>query len=157
MMQEEQLLQVVCCTKIINAGEDEAKYMIIVKQIAKKVSPIDIEEGMRVSVDRTKYAIQIPLPPKLGLTVSLMTVKTSLMLRANDALEKLREVVELPLLHQESFVNLGIDPSKGVLLYGSPGTGKTLSARVVAKRTSACFIRAIGSELVQNMWLNVRE
>lgn len=37
---------------------------------------------------------------------------------AKDALEKLREVVELPLLHPERFVNLGIDPPKGVLLYG---------------------------------------
>lgn len=68
---------------------------------------------------------------------------------AKDALEKLREVVELPLLHPEKFINLGIDPPKGVLLYGPPGTGKTLSARAVANRTDACFIRVIGSELVQ--------
>ena len=118
---------------------------------------------------------------------------------ARDALEKLREVVELPLLHPERFVTLGIDPPKvrpaaqrraargarggalprltpshthhrppfatrarllslpplpppppqGVLLYGPPGTGKTLSARAVANRTDACFIRVIGSELIQ--------
>jgi ATP-dependent Zn protease len=66
-----------------------------------------------------------------------------------EALEKLREVVELPLLHPEKFVALGIDPPKGILLYGPPGTGKTLSARAVANRTDACFIRVIGSELVQ--------
>jgi len=53
------------CTKIINPGQDDAKYVINVKQIAKfvvglgdKVSPTDIEEGMRVGVDRTKYSIQ---------------------------------------------------------------------------------------------------
>jgi len=46
-------------------------------------------------------------------------------------------------------VNLGIDPPKGVLLFGPPGTGKTLCARAVANRTDACFIRVIGSELVQ--------
>jgi len=68
---------------------------------------------------------------------------------ASDALEKLKEVVEMPLLYPERFESLGIDPPKGVLLYGPPGTGKTLSARAVANRTDACFIRVIGSELVQ--------
>lgn len=46
-------------------------------------------------------------------------------------------------------MKLGIDPPKGVLCYGPPGTGKTLLARAVANRTDACFIRVIGSELVQ--------
>ena len=44
---------------------------------------------------------------------------------------------------------MGIEPPKGVLLFGPPGTGKTLCARAVANRTDACFIRVIGSELVQ--------
>merc|ERR1712048_2431 len=66
-----------------------------------------------------------------------------------EQIEKLREVVETPLLHPERFVNLGIEPPKGVLLYGPPGTGKTLCARAVANRTDVCFIRVIGSELVQ--------
>ena len=163
-IQEEQPLQVARCTKIIDesgTGED-CKYVITVKQIAKfvvglgeKVAPTDIEEGMRVGVDRTKYAIQIPLPPKIDPTVSLMTVEDKPDVTyddvggAKDSLEKLREVVELPLLHPERFLTLGIDPPKGVLLYGPPGTGKTLSARAVANRTDACFIRVIGSELVQ--------
>lgn len=46
-------------------------------------------------------------------------------------------------------MKLGIDPPKGVLLFGPPGTGKTLCARAVANRTDATFIRVIGSELVQ--------
>lgn len=138
------------------------KYVINVKQIAKfvvglgeKVAPTDIEEGMRVGVDRSKYSIQIPLPPKIDPTVSLMTVEDKPDVTyddvggAKDALERLREVLELPLLHPERFVALGIDPPKGVLLYGPPGTGKTLTARAVANRTDACFIRVIGSELVQ--------
>ena len=66
-----------------------------------------------------------------------------------EQIEKIREVVEMPLLHPERFVQLGIDPPKGVLLYGPPGTGKTLTARAVANRTDACFIRILGSELVQ--------
>merc|ERR1712159_479564 len=98
---------------------------------------------------------QIPLPPKIDPSVSLMTVEDKPDVTyddvggAKDSLEKLREVVELPLLHPERFVKLGIDPPKGVLLYGPPGTGKTLCARAVANRTDACFIRVIGSELVQ--------
>merc|ERR1712137_15752 len=68
---------------------------------------------------------------------------------AKEQLEKLREVVEMPLLQPERFVSLGIDPPKGVLLWGPPGTGKTLTARAVANRTDACFICVIGSELVQ--------
>jgi 26S proteasome regulatory subunit T1 len=138
------------------------KYVINVKQIAKfvvglgeKVAPTDIEEGMRVGVDRSKYSIQIPLPPKIDPTVSLMTVEDKPDVTyddvggAKDAMEKLREVLETPLLHPERFVTLGIDPPKGILLFGPPGTGKTLSARAVANRTDACFIRVIGSELVQ--------
>ena len=161
-MQEQQPLQVARCTKIINADSDEPQYVINVKQIAKfvvglgdRVAPTDIEEGMRVGVDRTKYQIQIPLPPKIDPTVTMMTVEEKPDITYNDVggckeqLKKLREVVELPLLHPERFVNLGIDPPKGVLLYGPPGTGKTLSARAVANRTDACFIRVIGSELVQ--------
>uniref|UniRef100_A0A7S2PIH2 AAA+ ATPase domain-containing protein n=1 Tax=Leptocylindrus danicus TaxID=163516 RepID=A0A7S2PIH2_9STRA len=177
MMSEEQPLQVARCTKIVRAetnGDSNAnpagasnadaddKYIINVKQIAKfvvglgeKLAPTDVEEGMRVGVDRTKYSIQIPLPPRIDPTVSLMTVEDKPDVTyddvggAKDSIEKLREVVETPLLYPERFVTLGIDPPKGVLLYGPPGTGKTLSARAVANRTDACFIRVIGSELVQ--------
>ena len=66
----------------MNAGQEDQKYCINIKQIAKfvvglgeKVSPTDIDEGMRVGVDRVKYAIQIPLPPKIDPTVSLMEVE----------------------------------------------------------------------------------
>jgi len=110
---------------------------------------------MRVGVDRTKYQIHIPLPPKIDPSVTMMTVEEkpdvtySDVGGCKDAIEKLREVVEIPLLSPEKFVNLGIDPPKGVLMYGPPGTGKTLCARAVANRTDACFIRVIGSELVQ--------
>ncbi|SBT80642.1 hypothetical protein PMLGA01_140013600 [Plasmodium malariae] len=82
MLNEEQPLQVARCTKIINADTDQTKYIINVKQIAKfvvglgdKVAPSDIEEGMRVGVDRTKYKIQILLPPKIDPTVTMMTVE----------------------------------------------------------------------------------
>ncbi|OMJ70553.1 hypothetical protein SteCoe_31456 [Stentor coeruleus] len=162
MMQMEHPLQVARCTKIINPRTDDAKYMISIKQMAKfvvglgeKVAATDIEEGMRVGVDRNKYFIQIPLPPKIDPTVTMMTLEEKPDVTYNDLggckeqIERLREVVEMPMLHPEKFINLGIDPPKGVLLYGPPGTGKTLAARAVANRTDACFIRVIGSELVQ--------
>lgn len=164
LQQENPPLQVARCTKIIQADEEggESKYMINVKQIAKfvvaldeKLSPTDIEEGMRVGVDRSKYSIKIPLPPRIDPSVTMMTVEDKPNVTyddvggAKEALNKLREVVELPLLHPERFVQLGIDPPKGVLLYGPPGTGKTLSARACANGTDATFIRVIGSELVQ--------
>lgn len=138
------------------------KYVINVKQHAKyvvglgdRVSPTDVEEGMRVGVDRTTYKIQIPLPPKIDPSVTMMQVEEKPDVTydsvggCKEQIEKLREVVEKPLLEPERFVELGIDPPKGVLLYGPPGTGKTLCARAVANRTDATFIRVIGSELVQ--------
>eukprot|EP01128_Nolandella_sp_AFSM9_P005882 TRINITY_DN2934_c0_g1_i1.p1 TRINITY_DN2934_c0_g1~~TRINITY_DN2934_c0_g1_i1.p1 ORF type:complete len:449 (+),score=128.43 TRINITY_DN2934_c0_g1_i1:42-1349(+) len=162
VLQEAQPLQVARCTKIIDAGTEDAKYIINVKQIAKfvvglgqKVAATDVEEGMRVGVDRSKYQIQIPLPPKIDPTVSLMQVEEAPNVTYDsigglvEELEQLKEVVEIPLLHPERFLALKIDPPKGVLLYGPPGTGKTLTARAVARRTSATFIRVIGSELVQ--------
>jgi 26S proteasome regulatory subunit T1 len=161
-MQEDQPLQVARCTKIIDKGSEDAKYIINVKQIAKfvvaladKVSPTDIEEGMRVGVDKNKYQIQLSLRPKIDPTVTLMQVEEKPDVTyeqvggMTEELDQLREVVEVPLLNPERFVTLGIDPPKGVLLYGPPGTGKTLTARAVANRTDACFIRVIGSELVQ--------
>lgn len=161
-LQQQQPLQVARCTKIIDPDSNEPKYIINVKQYAKfvvelseHVAPTDIEEGMRVGVDRTKYQIHIPLPPKIDPTVTMMQVEEKPDITYADVggckeqIEKLREVVEAPLLHPEKFVNLGIDPPKGVLLYGPPGTGKTLCARAVANRTDATFIRVIGSELVQ--------
>lgn len=165
MMKQEQPLQVARCTKIIDPGTDDTKYVIKIREFAKfvvglgeKVSGTDIEEGMRVGVDTShggKYRIQIPLPPKIDPSVTMMTVEEKPDVTYNDVggakeqLERLREVVEMPLLQPEKFVALGIDPPKGVLLWGPPGTGKTLTARAVANRTDACFICVIGSELVQ--------
>jgi len=142
--------------------DKDTKYVISLKQSGKfvvglgqRVSPVDVEEGMRVGVHRSKYSIQIPLPPKIDASVTMMQVeeKPDVTYKdiggASDQIEKIREVVELPLLHPERYERLGIDPPKGVLLYGPPGTGKTLTARAVANRTDATFIRVIGSELVQ--------
>ena len=67
-MTEENVLYVARCTKILNAGQEDAKYMINVRQFAKfvvalgdKVSPTDIDEGMRVGVERQKYKVGVAL------------------------------------------------------------------------------------------------
>ncbi|QIW99445.1 hypothetical protein AMS68_004963 [Peltaster fructicola] len=64
-------------------------------------------------------------------------------------IQEVREAVELPLLHPELYEEMGIKPPKGVILYGAPGTGKTLLAKAVANQTSATFLRIVGSELIQ--------
>lgn len=112
-------------------ADEQDKYIINIKQIAKfvvglgdRVAPTDIEEGMRVGqvhvpllnrhraapltftfrVDRTKYQIQIPLPPKIDASVTMMQVEEKPDVTYSDVggckeqIEKLREVVETPLL-----------------------------------------------------------
>jgi len=66
-----------------------------------------------------------------------------------DQIQEIKEAVELPLLNPELFEDLGIKPPKGVILYGVPGTGKTLLAKAVASSTAATFLHVVGSELIQ--------
>lgn len=64
-------------------------------------------------------------------------------------IQEIKEAVELPLTHPELYEDIGIKPPKGVILYGVPGTGKTMLAKAVANSTSASFLRVVGSELIQ--------
>ncbi|MEM2144397.1 MAG: AAA family ATPase, partial [Candidatus Jordarchaeaceae archaeon] len=68
------------------------------------------------------------------------------------AIQKIREMVELPLKHPEIFKRLGIDPPKGVLLYGPPGCGKTLLANAVANESNAYFISINGPEIMSKFY-----
>jgi transitional endoplasmic reticulum ATPase len=65
---------------------------------------------------------------------------------------RIREMIELPLRYPEVFIRLGIDPPKGVLLYGPPGCGKTQIARAVARETAAHFVAINGPEIIDKMY-----
>jgi transitional endoplasmic reticulum ATPase len=70
----------------------------------------------------------------------------------SDEIKKIREMVELPLKHPEIFERLGIEAPKGVLLHGSPGTGKTLLAKAVANETNSHFILINGPEIMSKYY-----
>jgi len=69
-----------------------------------------------------------------------------------EAKQKIRELVELPLKHPELFRRLGIEPPKGILLYGPPGCGKTLLAKAVATESEAYFIAINGPEIMSKFY-----
>ena len=69
-----------------------------------------------------------------------------------EAIQKIREMVELPLRHPELFERLGVEAPKGVLLYGPPGTGKTLLAKAVANETNANFYSISGPEIMSKFY-----
>jgi proteasome regulatory subunit len=111
--------------------------------------------GTRVALHQRNFAVLEVLPQSRDPLVRSMEILSKpsetyaeiggLILQ----LQELRETVELPLLQPELFEKVGIEPPKGVLLHGPPGSGKTLMVKAVAHETKAQFIRVIGSELVQ--------
>jgi len=70
----------------------------------------------------------------------------------HEEIQRIREMVELPLRHPELFQRLGIDPPKGVLLHGPPGCGKTLLARAVANESEANFFSINGPEIMSKFY-----
>jgi transitional endoplasmic reticulum ATPase len=69
-----------------------------------------------------------------------------------EEMQKVREMIELPLRHPEIFEKLGIEAPKGVLLHGPPGTGKTLLAKAVANESNAHFISISGPEIMSKFY-----
>lgn len=114
-----------------------------------------LEPGSSVLLHNKVMSIVGILPDDADPLVSVMKVdKAPLESYADigglyDQIQEIKEAVELPLTHPELYEEIGIRPPKGVILYGEPGTGKTLLAKAVANQTSATFLRVVGSELIQ--------
>jgi len=70
----------------------------------------------------------------------------------DEEVKKVREMVELPMKHPELFEKLGIEPPKGILLHGAPGTGKTLLAKAVANESESNFILINGPEIMNKFY-----
>ncbi len=91
-----------------------------------------------------------------GITTETPKVGWSDIGGLKDVIQKLREIVELPLKDPEVFEKLGISPPRGILLYGPPGCGKTLLAKAAAKESGASFISVKGPELLSK-WVGESE
>ena len=78
-----------------------------------------------------------------------LTVNNLYLILVTRFIFQVKEAVELPLTHFDLYKQIGIDPPRGVLMYGPPGCGKTMLAKAVAHHTTASFIRVVGSEFVQ--------
>jgi proteasome regulatory subunit len=119
------------------------------------IDPKEIFAGAQVGLNQQSLAVVSVLPSAKDPTVYGMEVIESpdanyeMIGGLDEQIEEIAEIVELPLTEPERFECIGVVPPKGVLLVGEPGTGKTLLAKAVANRTSATFIRVVGSELVQ--------
>ena len=115
----------------------------------------ELEPGMRVAVNGAAYIIMDILSQSTDVRAQVMeligspNVSYDQVGGLGDVIQEVIETVELPLTHPELFEKIGIEPPSGVLLYGGPGTGKTLIAKAVATQANATFIRMSGSDLVQ--------
>ncbi|ASJ02979.1 proteasome-activating nucleotidase [Thermococcus profundus] len=126
-----------------------------VVRIAPWIERDKLKPGSRVALDQRTMAVVELLPSEKDPSVLGFEVIEKPRVTYSDIggldrqLHELREAVELPLKHPDLFEKVGIEPPKGVLLYGPPGCGKTLMAKAVANHVNATFIRVVGSELVR--------
>lgn len=107
-------------------------------QATKPEGPVRIESSTRLIIEDPKDA---------GAGVS--TISYQDIGGLEKEIERIREIVELPLRFPQIFLRLGIEAPKGILLHGPPGSGKTLIARAVAQETQAAFYHVNGPEIMQ--------
>uniref|UniRef100_A0A1I7YSH2 AAA domain-containing protein n=1 Tax=Steinernema glaseri TaxID=37863 RepID=A0A1I7YSH2_9BILA len=114
-----------------------------------------LKPGTSVALHKNSHAVVDVMPPEADSSIQLLRSDEKPEVSYADIggldmqKQEMREAVELPLTHGELYTQIGIDPPRGVLMYGPPGCGKTMLAKAVAAHTTASFIRVVGSEFVQ--------
>jgi len=125
---------------------------------ARVLSTLDREKlkvGCSVALHKYSNALVQILPPESDSSIAMLRpdekpdVTYADIGGLDQQKQEVREAVELPLTHIDLYRQIGIDPPRGVLMYGPPGCGKTMLAKAVAAHTTASFIRVVGSEFVQ--------
>jgi len=115
----------------------------------------ELKVGNLVAVNRDNYFIIKKLPNEFDYRVKAMELEEKPNQSYQDIggldtqIQELIEAIVLPITQRKTFSELGIQPPKGVLLYGPPGMGKTLLARACAAQTNASFLKLAGPQLVQ--------
>ncbi|MBI4144140.1 CDC48 family AAA ATPase [Candidatus Woesearchaeota archaeon] len=119
--------------------------------------PQEVLERLIIGKKDFKESLKVVRPSALReVLVETPNVKWSEVGGLEQAKQELKEAVEWPLKHPEAFKRLGVKPPKGILLYGAPGTGKTLLAKAVATESEANFISIKGPELLSK-WVGESE
>jgi len=115
--------------------------------------PAEVLESLQVEKDDFREALKRVQPSAMReVMVQAPTIGWDDIGGLDQAEERLREGVELPLKNPQAFDRLGIRPAKGFLLYGPPGTGKTLLAKAVAKEAEANFISIKSSDILSKWY-----
>merc|ERR1711998_813503 len=136
---------------IVASTTGSTHYVRILSTINREL----LKPNSSVALHRHSNAVVDVLPPEADSSISLLSDSEKPDVTFNDIggmdvqKQEIREAVELPLTHGDLYRQIGIDPPRGVLLYGPPGCGKTMLAKAVANNTKAAYIRANGSEFVQ--------
>jgi len=136
---------------IVSSTTGQTYYVRILSTINRELLKINAS----VALHRISNSVVDVLPPEAdsAITMMQMTEKPNVTYADIGGLDiqkqEMKEAVELPLTHFELYRQIGIDPPRGVLMWGPPGTGKTMMAKAVANHTTASFIRVVGSEFVQ--------
>ena len=138
--------------------------------VKNRLRGIPINEGDEISVGVLGNSIDFIIQRTVPRTISKIEKSTKVNIVAatsidrkprvtydeigglKDQIKRLREIVELPLRHPEVFAKLGIEPHSGILMYGSPGCGKTLIAKALASESAANFYIINGPEIVNKYY-----